>query len=101
MNAEYLLRARAFHRPGVLARMTGMFYRRSLNIRSLSVGQEGDDGLVPIVVRVAGGAAEIERLALSMQNLIDVVSADVVPMPLTDGLEPGYECCVCEPRRDT
>lgn len=80
MKRDFLLRARARHRPGFLARMTGMFYRRALDIRTLVVGEEDDDGLVPIVVRVVGEAREIERLALSVQNLVDVARAEVVPL---------------------
>ncbi|MDG2304192.1 MAG: ACT domain-containing protein [Candidatus Binatia bacterium] len=91
MSTDYLLQARAFHRPGVLARMTGMFYRRALNIRTLSVGEEDEEGLVPIVVRVTGPAAEIERLTLSIQNLIDVTHAEFAPFPLTAPADGGYE----------
>ncbi len=99
MTTDYLVYARARHRPGVLARMTGMFYRRALNIRSLSVGQEGGDGLVPILVRVAGEPAEIERLTLSIQNLVDVVHASFEPFPLTESPDTRYEWPESVPRR--
>ncbi len=99
MSNDFLLHARAHHRPGVLARMTGMFYRRALNIRSLSVGEAGTDGLVPILVRVAGGEPEIERLTLSIQNLIDVAHAEFEPFPLTESPETRYEWPESVPRR--
>lgn len=75
MKTDFSVHARAYHRPGVLARMTSMFYRRALNIRTLTVGEEEHDGLVPIHVRVRGNREEIERLTLSVQNLVDVSQA--------------------------
>ena len=85
MTTDHLLRIRAQHRPGALARLTGMFYRRALNIRSLSVGEEAGDGLVPILVRVDGTPAEIERLTLSIRNLVDVAQASFGPFPSGGG----------------
>jgi acetolactate synthase-1/3 small subunit len=99
-NRNLALHARAFHRPGVLARMTGMFYRRALNIRSLTVGEQDAQGLVDVAVRVEGEPAEIERLALAIRNMIDVVHAEVVGAhPLTASPRAGYESGEDDSRR--
>lgn len=99
MKKNYLLHARAHHRPGGLARVTGMFYRRALEIRALSVGEQESDGLVSILVRVAGETPDIERLTLSIRNLVDVRYAEFEPFPLTERLDARYSWPESVPRR--
>ena len=64
----------AHSRPGVLAKIANMFYRRGLNIRTLTVDTTDEPEMAQIVIHVAGDRAELQRLTLSIGNLIDVVS---------------------------
>ena len=87
MKQEFLVYLRANHRPGVLARITGMFYRRAINIGSVSVGEQSRDGLVTMVVRTRGNEEEIRRLVLSLANLVDVREASLRPLEGLGGRE--------------
>jgi len=65
------------NRPGVLAKVANMFYRRGLNIRTLTVGTTHRAEVSKIVVRVAGPEAELRRLAPALGNLVDVLSVEL------------------------
>ena len=87
MKQEFLVYLRAHHRPGVLARITGMFYRRAINIGSVSVGEQCRDGLVTMVVRTRGNEEEIRRLVLLLGNLVDVEEASLRSLEGNGGRE--------------
>jgi len=65
------------NRPGVLAKIASLFYRRGLNIRTLTVGSTHEAGMSKIVVRVAGPEAELRRLVPALGNLVDVLSVEL------------------------
>lgn len=65
------------NRPGVLAKIASLFYRRGLNIRTLTVGTTHEAELSKIVVRVAGPEAELRRLVPALGNLVDVLSVEL------------------------
>lgn len=88
--AESVLIATVHDRPGVLARIASMFYRRGLNIRSLTVSGTHRDGISKMTVRVAGEPRDVDRLALSIDNLIDVLSTTLVDADET----PAEELCL-------
>jgi acetolactate synthase-1/3 small subunit len=64
-------------RPGVLAKIASMFYRRGVNIRTLTVGTTHEAELSKIVVRVVGLHPALERVALSIGNLVDVLAVEL------------------------
>ena len=75
---DSVLIARMQNRPGVLARIASMFHRRGINIHSLTVAPTSCPTLSEMVLRTAGAPHDLERLALAMQNLIDVDSVLVL-----------------------
>lgn len=75
--SDSILIAHVHDRPGVLAKIASMFYRRALNIRTLTVGGTQRAGVSKMVVRVAGARAEIERLATAIDNLVDVLAVEL------------------------
>jgi acetolactate synthase-1/3 small subunit len=76
-DADVILIIYVHSRPGVLAKIASMFYRRGLNIRTLTVGNTHEPELAKIVVRVAGPRADLERLVPSLANLVDVLTVDM------------------------
>src|SRR5262245_34719086 len=77
-------------RPGVLAKIASMFYRRGLNIGTLTVGATREPELSKMVARVSGARGELERVALAIDNLVDVLSVE-----LADGAAlPAHELCL-------
>ncbi len=60
-------------RPGVLARIAGMFRRRGFNIASLAVGRAEQQGLSRMTFVVEGPANVVQHVAAQLDRLIDVV----------------------------
>lgn len=74
---SYILIAYVHDRPGVLTKIASIFYRRGMNIVTLTVGQTTQAEVSKIVFRVIGKYDELKRLLLSVNNLIDVINVDI------------------------
>jgi acetolactate synthase I/III small subunit len=70
----------AHSRPGVLAKLAGAFYRRGLDIRTLTVGATREPELAKIVLRVVGSEAELQRIAAAIGNLVDVLAVELADL---------------------
>jgi acetolactate synthase-1/3 small subunit len=71
-----ILIAYVHDKPGVLTKIASIFYRRGINIRTLTVAGTHQPDVSKIVFRLAGHDEEVRRLMLSVGNLIDVISVD-------------------------
>jgi len=71
------LTALVHDRPGVLARIANVFYRRGINIVTLDVGPSHVAEHAALRARVGAPSAEVERVAHALRNLVDVVSVEV------------------------
>jgi len=60
-------------RPGVLARIAGLFRRRGFNIASLAVGRAERPGLSRMTFVVEGPEEVVRQVAAQLDRLIDVV----------------------------
>ena len=63
-------------RPGVLARVSGLFRRRGFNIASLAVGHSERKGMSRMAFVVEGDADTVGQVAKQLDKLIDVVEAE-------------------------
>ncbi len=63
-------------KPGVLARIAGLFRRRGFNIASLAVGPSEQPGLSWLTFVVEGEPDLVGHVAAQLDRLIDVVSAE-------------------------
>jgi len=61
------------NRPGVLARVAGLFARRGYNIVSLAVAPTEDDGFSRITIVVDVDSAPLEQVVKQLFKLIEVV----------------------------
>ncbi|MCS7252446.1 MAG: acetolactate synthase small subunit [Armatimonadota bacterium] len=61
------------NRPGVLARIAGLFRRRGFNIESLSVSTTDDPTVSRMTIVVGGDDATIEQITKQLNKLIDVI----------------------------
>lgn len=61
------------NRPGVLARIAGMFSRRSYNIHSLSVGPTDDDRVSRLTIVVATSPVHLEQVIKQLNKLVHVL----------------------------
>lgn len=69
-------------RPGVLARIAGLFRRRGYNINSLIVGRSEREGLSRMTIVVDPGKLEARLVEDNLRKLVDVVDVhDVTGVP--------------------
>ncbi len=74
--AKHILAALVENRPGVLARVSNLFRRRSFNIDSLSVGRTQRENLSRMTIVMESDTAEADRLVKNLYKLVDVVHVD-------------------------
>lgn len=61
------------NKPGVLARISGLFSRRGFNIESLAVGVTEETSISRITIVVSGDDAVLEQVKKQLNKLIDVI----------------------------
>src|SRR5918911_1441993 len=61
------------NKPGVLARIAGLFARRGFNIDSLAVGATDDSSISRITLTVDGAAHPIDQVTKQMHKLVNVI----------------------------
>ena len=60
------------NRPGVLARVSGLFARRGFNIESLAVSSTDDPSISRMTIVVAGEDNVLEQITKQLRKLVDV-----------------------------
>ncbi len=74
LNAQHhILSVLVQNRPGVLARVSGLFARRGFNIFSLAVAPSEHDGMSRITIVVDVESAPLEQITKQLFKLIEVV----------------------------
>jgi acetolactate synthase-1/3 small subunit len=69
------------NKPGVLARIAGLFARRGFNIDSLAVGPTDDESMSRITLTVDGAAHPIDQVTKQLHKLVHVIKIrDLEPM---------------------
>lgn len=73
------------NKPGVLARVAGLFGRRGFNIHSLAVGTTQDPDLSRMTIVVEGDDRTLEQVTKQLNKLIDVVKvSDITQVETVD-----------------
>jgi acetolactate synthase I/III small subunit len=73
MNNHHILSVLVQNRPGVLARVAGLFARRGYNIFSLAVAPAEDEGFSRITIVVDVESSPLEQITKQLFKLIEVV----------------------------
>lgn len=66
-------------RPGVMARVSGLFRRRGFNIASVSVGRTHEPGVSRMTLVVDGDSRHVEQVKKQLYKLVDVIK--IVDLP--------------------
>jgi len=61
------------NRPGVLARIAGLFSRRGFNIDTLAVGPTDDPGISRITLTLDGALHPIDQVTKQLNKLVNVI----------------------------
>jgi len=97
-----LISVRVEDRSGVLQRITNCLERRGLRLHSCAVGQDAEDGVLRLWLRVANGTQPADQVVKQLSKLIDVVSVEdltgLAPLEWTLAL---VEFSLCEREADT
>ncbi len=73
------------NRPGVLARVSGLFARRGYNIESLTVSITEDIDVSRMTIVVAGDADTLEQITKQLHKLVDVLKVfDYLDTPMLE-----------------
>ena len=67
------------NKPGVLARIAGMFARRSFNIESLAVGPTEDERISRMTIVVKVEAKPLEHIMRQVDKLVNVIHVEELP----------------------
>jgi acetolactate synthase I/III small subunit len=70
---KHILSLLVENKPGVLARIAGLFARRGFNIDSLAVGPTDDVHLSRITLTVDGAAQPIDQVTKQLHKLVHVI----------------------------
>ena len=70
---KHILSLLVENKPGVLARIAGLFARRGFNIDSLAVGPTADASLSRITLTVDGAAHPIDQVTKQLHKLVHVI----------------------------
>src|SRR5688500_1412059 len=70
---KHILSILVENKPGVLARIAGLFARRGFNIDSLAVGATDDNSISRITLTVDGAAHPIDQVTKQLHKLVHVI----------------------------
>ena len=73
------------NKPGVLARVSGLFSRRGFNIESLAVGMTEDPEISRMTIVVRGDDRVLAQVTSQLGKLIDVIS--VCDLPASESVD--------------
>ncbi|MGQ9647373.1 MAG: acetolactate synthase small subunit [Thermodesulfobacteriota bacterium] len=72
-SQKHILSLLVDNKPGVLARIAGLFSARNYNIESLCVSETNDPTISRITLVTKGGLALLEQIKKQLNKLIDVI----------------------------
>jgi acetolactate synthase-1/3 small subunit len=70
---KHVLSLQVENRPGVLARIAGLFSRRGFNIDTLTVGPTEDPGISRLTMTVDGALHPIDQVTKQLHKLVNVI----------------------------
>src|SRR3954462_14152592 len=70
---KHILSLLVENKPGVLARIAGLFARRGFNIDSLAVGPTQDPSISRVTLTVDGAAHPIDQVTKQLHKLVNVI----------------------------
>jgi acetolactate synthase-1/3 small subunit len=77
-TVHHIVSALVENKPGVLARVAGLFARRGFNIYSLAVAPTNDDEFSRITIVVDAESAPLEQIVRQLDKLINVIEIEVL-----------------------
>lgn len=89
---KHTISAMVENKPGVLARMAGLFARRGFNIDSLAVSTTESPNISRTTITVDGDELTLEQIVSQLSKLIDVIEV----IDHTNDVYVERELCLCK-----
>lgn len=80
---KHILSILVENKPGVLARIAGLFARRGFNIETLAVGPTDDESISRVTLTVDGAAHPIDQVMKQLHKLVNVIKIRDLEPPET------------------
>lgn len=100
MKREHTLSIMVRNQPGVLTKISSVFYRHNYNIESLTVGKMHHLGLSKILISVPIDDRDIELLRRQIENLVDIKWAKLLDRNQSTMLEVCLLRLACDSPRE-
>ena len=85
MQEQHTITVLVENKPGVLARVSGLFARRGYNIVSLAVSITEDPGISRMTIVVGGDTDVLEQITKQLHKLIDTLKVvDYLDTPMLE-----------------
>ncbi len=82
---KHIIYALVENKPGVLAKVSGLFARRGFNIESLSVGYTQSKEISRITIIVDGDSTTVEQVNKQLNKLINVIKvSDITSLNIVE-----------------
>ena len=75
---EVIINVLVDHKPGVLFRVSNLFRRRDFNISNVAIGTSERDQVARMTLTMRGSEADAMQLVKHLENLVDVIRAEIV-----------------------
>jgi acetolactate synthase-1/3 small subunit len=75
LTKTFVISALVEHKPGVLYKVSNMFWRRGFNIESVAIGTAEKEDLARMTITIKGEEKDAEQLVGQLEKLIDVLKA--------------------------
>ncbi len=75
MAKTFIISALVEHKPGVLYKVSNMFWRRGFNIESVAIGTAEQEDLARMTITIKGEEEDAEQLVGQLEKLVDVLKA--------------------------
>jgi len=75
LTKTFVISALVEHKPGVLYKVSNMFWRRGFNIESVAIGTAEKEDLARMTITIKGEEKDADDLVGQLEKLIDVLKA--------------------------
>ncbi len=75
LTKRFVISALVAHKPGVLYRVSNMFWRRGFNIESVAIGAAEQPEMARMTITIKGEEKDAVQLVGNLEKLIDVIKA--------------------------
>ncbi len=78
MEKTFIITTLVEHKPGVLSKVSSMFWRKNFNIESIAIGPAEQSDLARMTITIKGDDRDAHQMVGQLEKLIDVLKATML-----------------------